>query len=101
METDYSHKIQSLIFLRYAELFTNYAFVDHETAIDLMAGEIQTLRTELQQYKEALRLATNDAEKEIGCPPAENRACCKWQGDHSPCIDCITNYYLTKAKGGQ
>lgn len=60
---------------------------------------VECLKGQLEQHKEALRLATNDAEKEIGCPPAENRACCKWQGDHSPCIDCITNYYLTKAKG--
>jgi hypothetical protein len=57
VETDYSHKIQGLIFSRYAELFTNYTFIDHETAIDLMAGEIQVLRKELQQYKEALKSA--------------------------------------------
>ena len=61
---------------------------------------VECLKGQLEQYKEALRLATNDAEKEIGCPPVESRACCKWQGDHGTCIDCIINYYLTKAKGG-
>lgn len=88
METDYSHKIQSLIFLRYAELFTNYAFVDHETAIDLMAGEIQTLRAELQQYKEALRLACKEiVELQTGfCKDGEE-------------ID-LMNICLTQAKGG-
>lgn len=54
-ERDYSHKIQCQIFSRYAELFANYAFVDHETAVELMAGEIQVLRKELEQYKEALK----------------------------------------------
>jgi hypothetical protein len=55
--------------------------------------------SELQQYKEALRLAV-DAEKEILCPPVKKRDCNKWQGNYGPCIECIINYYLTKAKGG-
>jgi hypothetical protein len=61
--------------------------------------KIQTLESELQQYKEALRLAV-DAEKEILCPPVKKRDCNKWQGNYGPCIECITNYYLTQAKGG-
>ena len=73
--------------------------MDQQYGLELLK-ENRELRQELEQYKEALRLATNDAEKEIGCPPVESRACCKWQGDHGTCIDCIINYYLTKAKGG-
>jgi hypothetical protein len=71
-----------------------------QTSQEGLVNIVVGLMNELEQYKEALRLAAFDAENEIGCPPAENRACCKWQGDYSPCIDCITNYYLTKAKGG-
>lgn len=63
--------------------------------------DYQTLESELQQYKRALRSMANEAENEISCPPEESRACCQWQGDREACIDCIVNYYITKAKGGQ
>lgn len=74
--------------------------MDQQYGLELLK-ENQELRQKLEQYKETLRLAVIDAEKEIGCPPVERRDCNKWSGDYGPCIECIANYYLTKAKGGQ
>jgi hypothetical protein len=107
VETDYSHKIQGLIFSRYAELFTNYTFIDHETAIDLMAGEILTLRKELQQHKEALRLACQQicfhghdcpAESVSNFDTFECKDTCDIVGQKP--FDCWIKYFLIEAKGG-
>jgi hypothetical protein len=38
--------ISTRLLERYSDLFQNYAWTDEETAIDLMAAEIKTLRFE-------------------------------------------------------
>ena len=73
-ERNYSQKIQSQIFNRYAELFPNYAFVDCETAIDLMVAEIMTLRTEKEVSREALQWACNQL-RCCDCEYCKNETC--------------------------
>jgi hypothetical protein len=54
--------------------------------------------SELQQYKEALRLACENLAETKGCPESNYK--CNDNGGENPCNECFTNYFLTKAKGG-
>ena len=46
-------RVSAILLNRYAGLFPRYVWTDDETAIDLMAAEIKTLRIEVERYKSA------------------------------------------------
>lgn len=50
-----------LICKHFTELFPHYAYTDSETAIDLLRGEVLSLRTERDAFKDA----TKDAHREL------------------------------------
>ena len=45
--------MKGILLSRYAEIFPQYVWQDDETAIDLMAAEIKTLRIDVERYKSA------------------------------------------------
>lgn len=46
-------RVKGILLSRYAEIFPQYVWQDDETAIDLMAAEIKTLRIDVERYKSA------------------------------------------------